>query len=66
MLALVVAGACTAKDSLSFELGPTIKHAVLIALDAEDGSFLGASGLLSPPFAALMETRPSANLIALG
>lgn len=66
LLALVVAGACTAKDSLSFELGPTIKHAVLIALDAEDGSFLGASGLLSPPFAALMETRPSANLIALG
>lgn len=59
-------GACTAKDSLRFELGPTIKHAVLVALDPEDGSLLGASGLLSPPFAELMEARPSANVIALG
>lgn len=66
LLAAALSVACTPKSSISFELGRTITHAVLLAVNPADGSFVGASGLLSPPFAEIMEDRPSATLIALG
>lgn len=66
LLGAALSAACTPRSSISFELGPTITHAVLVALNPSDGSLVGASGLLSPPFAELMEERSSATLLALG